>query len=137
MLGSTTLHGWIESAWYIQAQDPEDGKAVVTMEREFRGAGLYNKLDISLSMGEFGDPNYETHVAEHKEERDDKSGGGGEQDIMDVLAQSFDIMSKAALSKKTGMSRYTIDKIVDGLLKDGQLIRKGERYGIVKHQEKQ
>jgi len=137
MLGSTTLHGWIESAWYIQAQDPENGKAVVTLDREFRGAGLYSKLDISLTMGEAGDPHYETHVAEHKEEDSEKSNAGGEQDIMDVLAQSTDMMSKAALAKKTGMSRYTVEKVVDSLLKDGQLYRKGERYGITKHQEKQ
>jgi RecA-family ATPase len=56
MLGSTTLHGWIESAWYLQVQDPEEQKAVITLEREFRGAGLYGKIDVDIKMGPFGDP---------------------------------------------------------------------------------
>lgn len=137
MLGSTTLHGWIESAWYIQVQEPEDGQAIVTLDREFRGAGLYGKLDIGLTMGDQGSANYETRVSDHKDDSEKAASGGGEQDILDVLAQSHDMMSKTALTKKTGMSRYSIEKIVDALVKDGQIVRRGERYGIVKHKEHQ
>jgi hypothetical protein len=135
MLGSTTLHGWIESAWYLQTQEPQDGKAVVTIDREFRGAGIYSKLDVTMSMGEVGNTHYETSVGEHKESGE--GSDGGEQEIMDVLAQSVDMMAKSAIAKKVGMSKYRVDSLVDALLKDKQLFRKGERYGIVKHEDKQ
>ena len=127
MLGSTTLHGWIESAWYLQVQDPENKKAIVTLDREFRGAGIYGKIDVELAMGEFGDAEYNTTISEHKE--DGGNAEGGEKDILDVLSNSVDLMSRAALSKKTGMSRYAVDKAVDALLKAGSIYRRGERYG--------
>lgn len=135
MLGSTTLHGWIESAWYLQTQEPQDGKAVVTIEREFRGAGLHSKLDVHMSMGEAGDPHYSATIHEH-------AGGEGstqnnEQEIMDILAQSSDLLSKTDLARKMGIAKHKVERLVDALLKDGQLFRKGERYGITRHEEKQ
>lgn len=133
MLGSTTLHGWIESAWYIQAQEPQDGKAVVTLEREFRGAGLHGKIDIHMSMGEAGDPNYSASVQEHAVD----GGGNYEQDVMDILAQSGDLVSRADIARKMGVPRSKVERVVEALFKDGQLYRKGERYGLAKHEEKQ
>lgn len=136
MLGSTTLHGWIESAWYLQVQDPEDKKQIITMEREFRGAGIYGKIDVEIEMGEIGTPNYSTNVTEHKEDRTGEAASqGGQQDVLDILAQSTDLQAKTAIAKKTGMSRYLVDKIVDQLVKDGQVHRRGERYGLTKNRE--
>src|SRR5690606_24439313 len=79
MLGSTTLHGWIESAWYLQVMEPDESQAVqvdqtskapasVIMTREFRNAGYYPKIELSLRMGEFGDPTYEVTVEIYSEE---------------------------------------------------------------------
>lgn len=130
MLGSTTLHGWIESAWYLQVQEPENKKHVITLEREFRGAGLYGKIDVDIEMGDFGEPTYETTVSEHRGDREEQASQGSQQDVMDVLAQSTDLMSKTAVAKKTGMSRYLVDKVIDELQKQGEIYRKGERYGI-------
>jgi hypothetical protein len=119
MLGSTTLHGWVESAWYLQVNtdkkeasidqdvdetltgEPEkanggqrqrsaearDGRTVVnddqsqvnvdtefnrpnatvnlTLEREFRGAGTYPKIDLSIKMGDFGSSVYQVEVLTH------------------------------------------------------------------------
>ena len=134
MLGSTTLHGWIESAWYLQTQEPRDGKAVVTIDREFRGAGLYDKIDVTMTMGNQGDPTYSTEVGVHNP---DGSTANYEQEVMDILATSHDLMSKTEMSRKMGLSRYQLEKVVDALFKDGQLFRKGERYGITKHEDKQ
>lgn len=125
MLGSTTLHGWIESAWYIQAN--VDAGNTITLDREFRGAGIYPKVDITLEMGNFGDPKYETRLGEHN-----ASAGDGEQDILDVMAQSSDMMSKTMIAKQTGLSRYRVDQLVERLVQDKQLIRSGERYGLGK-----
>lgn len=66
MLGSTTLHGWIESALYLKTNPTDDGnEAEIVMEREFRGAGLHNKLEIRLQMGEMGDPHYQVEVEDY------------------------------------------------------------------------
>jgi hypothetical protein len=46
MLGSTTLHGWVESAWYVQSGDE------IEIEREFRGAQDPPKIKLKLSLGE-------------------------------------------------------------------------------------
>ncbi len=76
MLGSTTLHGWVESAWYIEvvsgdkksSEDETDsevtdfskptGSLNLILEREFRGAGTYPRIGVEVSMGEFGSPDY-------------------------------------------------------------------------------
>ena len=46
MLGSTTLHGWVESAWYVQSGEE------VEVEREFRGAQDPPKIKLKLSLGD-------------------------------------------------------------------------------------
>jgi hypothetical protein len=131
MLGSTTLHGWIESAWYMQVQEPDETDAIITLEREFRGAGIHHKIDVRFEMGDYGDTKYGTTVSEHKEEAAGESQGDL-ADVMDVLANSSDLMAKAQIAKKAGMSRYSVDKAVEALVKDKQIYRKGERYGLNK-----
>ena len=121
MLGSTTLHGWIESAWYVQATENE-GSVVVS--REFRGAGIHEALQVSLTMGDFGDPHYLVTVGE--------AGGPGLEDeqVLGILAQSTDAMSKRQIRQSTGLSVYQLDKIIEKLMKSEQITRKGERYAI-------
>jgi len=123
MLGSTTLHGWIESAWYLQTQEPKDGKAIITVDREFRGAGLYGKVDLELEMGAYGDPKYLTRIVEHTSSADDH-----ETQIINSLATSTDALSKSHIAKAVGLSRYQVDKLVESMVAKGTLIRKGERY---------
>lgn len=130
MLGSTTLHGWIESAWYIQA-NAEVGN-LVTLDREFRGAGLYHKLDVSLDIGPSGTTQYQVTVGEHQEEAPQGASNELEQAILDVLATATDMMSITSISKGIGSSRDRTKKLVESLVRDGQLIRSGERYGLGK-----
>lgn len=59
MLGSTTLHGWIESAWYISTVQNQ-----LAVNREFRGAGLHEQLEIEIQMGDTGDPHYSAEVVD-------------------------------------------------------------------------
>lgn len=59
MLGSTTLHGWVESAWYIDVKTADDDpKPLLSVEREFRAAGAFPKYNLQLEVGEWGDPTY-------------------------------------------------------------------------------
>lgn len=92
MLGSTTLHGWIESAWYLKSMPADGDEAEIVMEREFRGAGLHNKLGIRVKMGDMGDPTYEVEVDDFwADEEPEKSTRGGvrkssPEQIMDEIA---------------------------------------------------
>lgn len=130
MLGSTTLHGWIESAWYLQVQEPNGSNAVVTMEREFRGAGIYPKMDVELEMGEWGDPTYNLHLAEHVEDRGEASQEEIENQIIAVISTAADLLSINRISKNVGISRDKTERHLDRLVQRGQVFRKGERYGI-------
>jgi len=80
MLGSTTLHGWVESAWYLKvtSKNPEGTEETeddinpgetppinLVLEREFRSAGMYPKLDLTVSMGGFQEHEYKVDVKQH------------------------------------------------------------------------
>lgn len=125
MLGSTTLHGWVESAIYVEVQDPKDGAAVITLDREFRGAGMYSKVDLHLTQGEYGTSDYSVKIADHQTTEDDL-----EDQILIIMGSNSDLMSKSALSKALGVSRRTIDGAVDQMIKNGVVTRRGERYGL-------
>jgi len=121
MLGSTTLHGWIESAWYIQAHEPDGPAARVTLDREFRGAGLHPKQDLHIRMGDIGDMAYSIMEEEVSNEGNN---------IVQLLEQSTEALSKSHMAKALGISRYQVDKLVDKLVQDGILTRRGERYQL-------
>jgi hypothetical protein len=89
MLGSTTLHGWIESAWYLSVVDPSkdsqeesdtdqvdkpSASSSLVMEREFRGAGKYPLTAIKVSMGEFGSDDYTVDVGVYNKPEPTKKG---------------------------------------------------------------
>lgn len=101
MLGSTTLHGWIESAWYLSTA-PVDGLdiAEVIMEREFRGAGLHSKLDIEIEMGEMGDPHYKATISDYVEE----SSGPGKRANPDTMINDI----RHAVGSRKGVSESYI-----------------------------
>ena len=58
MLGSTTLHGWVESAWYVQSGEE------IEIEREFRAAQEPEKIKLAMSLGdmEFSVYSVETYL---------------------------------------------------------------------------
>lgn len=116
MLGSTTLHGWIESAWYIQAQEPAEGRGVITLDREFRGAGIYEKE--TWTIGESMDIRRasEADVAEV---------------ILDVL-ESVDTASVGDIERSTGLKRKEAESLLVRLVSEGRVKREGQRYALVR-----
>lgn len=110
MLGSTTLHGWIDSAWYLESrQGNDEGKATITMEREFRGAGMPPKLDISLAMGGMGELGYSITTAE-------STATSIEDEIMIVLDNSEAPLSVAAIQRRTGRPMNTVKKTLESMV---------------------
>lgn len=128
MLGSTTLHGWIESAWYLQAL-PNDGEddAEITMEREFRGAGLHHKLDIRIEMGDLGVPEYNAVVVDHVPKEDSSPGKKSTpetmiNDVMSVL-NSRSSVTEAYIGSNTGYNNKQVREIVDIMIEKGLCYR--------------
>lgn len=106
MLGSTTLHGWTESALYIQAKEVPDTSisARVEIEREFRAAGILPKLDLQLTMGPVGDPTYRVTVGD--------AGKLDTQDLLDYLSSQSGGVSISQASKDLKMSRDKLQRLI-------------------------
>lgn len=125
MLGSTTLHGWVESAWYVGVgAETEEGRASLVMDREFRGAGIHEKLDIDLTMGEMNDPRYEVNVGHHSSS--DIKGANPERVLVEVervLSQRRS-MSEKLLSDNTGYPEHQVRVAVDTLISSRKAYRK-------------
>ena len=116
MLGSTTLHGWIESAWYIQAQEPAEGRGVITLDREFRGAGIYEKQLITV--GEKVDFQLGTPV-DHTDE------------VLSVLGHA-ETLAITDLVRAIGLKRDEVQTLVDRLVAEGSVKKEGQRYALVR-----
>jgi len=62
MLGSTTLHGWVESAWYVQSGEE------VEIEREFRAAQQPSNIKLRMTLGDMDKPLYRVEIREATED---------------------------------------------------------------------
>lgn len=112
MLGSTTLHGWVESGWYIST----DGDGSLEMEREFRGAGLHKRLNVGIEMGDFGDPLYKVTVGEKEEEKDPKETL--QDDILAVLS-NVRFLWEDDIPKKIGSSKVKVRMAINQMIDQG------------------
>lgn len=132
MLGSTTLHGWIESAWYLSSLPAEDGsKAEVIMEREFRGAGLHQQLDLKVHMGEMGVPDYSVDVDEYTPPQKEGKRAGPDTMITDItqVLMSRNGVSGSYIEKNTGYNGKQVRETVDLMIEKGLCYRKtGKTY---------
>ncbi|MDE2098836.1 MAG: AAA family ATPase [Patescibacteria group bacterium] len=144
MLGSTTLHGWIESAWYISIGNSDEepgesdvditegvndagGRAVLTIEREFRGMGLYPKIDVTLEMNE---DSYASVVDKHMER-----GRKGRRVDRDTLTEQVltqlglrGPLSVTELTESLGVSRRVVTIVVKKMTEERMLKKKGMKY---------
>lgn len=122
MLGSTTLHGWVESALYLQSNTDYDNDKIakVLIEREFRAAGIMPKLELSLAMGDFGCPQYDVKLDEAK-------AAIKLTDLLDLLSLNPGGISLNKLSKALGgLSK----RALKNMLKEGEneleIVSKGQ-----------
>lgn len=106
MLGSTTLHGWTESSLYMNRVDDGSGKqAGVIVEREFRAAGMMPKLDLSITMGEFGDPMYNVCI------KDATTSTAVE--LLDLLSMYPRGLSINSICKELSLSRRATQAMIE------------------------
>ena len=136
MLGSTTLHGWIESAWYIQAEaeadeemdEEKEHSAMVTLQREFRGSGIVPKLDLTITMGDVGEPEYSVEIDRHTPVADKKKKPVSnpqsiEDDVMAFIRTKKHGTTDNQLVKATGYTKEQIREAVDAMASQGKLKR--------------
>ena len=129
MLGSTTLHGWVESAWYLNVKKIDNledevfsdeinapgGSVTLTLEREFRGAGTYPSIDLTIKMGDFGSTDYSVEVKRHRQERTTID----EKEVMESLKSLMELrggkVSLREASKELGISRKIVGKLIKNM----------------------
>lgn len=130
-MGSVILYGWIESAWYLSKDDVEEAPinrsvdssevdtsskepTKVTMNREFRMAGVHPEIDIHVQMGGIGDPYYDVDVTLTGEPTVSKSSL--KKDIINLLKQRTGEVSRREIVDSLGVSvgvvRATLDEMV-------------------------
>jgi len=107
LLGAQALHGWVESALYVEKTETA---GQIKVEREFRSFPPRSKLEITIEAGEPGDDWYEPKVVEKNTIR---------SNLADVLEkQPLTILD---IAKRLGKSRQSVEKIVKKEMKAGVL----------------
>lgn len=139
MLGSTTLHGWIESAWYIQAhsemdEESDNPDATITLQREFRGSGITPPVDITIGMGDVGEAKYsvsiDKHVPQMEEKDKPKNNGSADRDIIGYLKTRKEGATESAIISHTGYRTDIVRNMIDTLCAAGKLKRKGPQVSL-------
>lgn len=110
MLGSTTLHGWVDSAWYLQVQEG----GIVRLDREFRGAQRPEMIDVHMRIGEFGSAGYMAYPSDV---------GELPREVIDIVRE-HGRLSEEELMSISGMSKWNIRH----WLKGSQAVFKGGYY---------
>ena len=119
MLGSTTLHGWIESAWYIQVEEPDGEASVVSVECEFRGAASA-RLDVAIEMSDMGKGmDYSSTMYE---------ASAKEDDVIAALRNTEGGLAVKSLRDKVGGSDAGLRRLLDRMVTKGLITKEGMKY---------
>lgn len=123
MLGSTTLHGWVDSAWYLQVQEP----GVVRLDREFRSAMSRGLIDLTMEMGDIGQLDYAVTVSAPGEEKEDFSAA-----ILSYLETVGGPASLRDIAAKVALNRSKVTQYLEKLVEQKKIIRDGVRYSAAR-----
>ena len=137
MLGSTTLHGWVESALYIELPPDQEqlGKESdkelvprIIIERELRGDGALSKLTLEMHMGGIGDPTYNPKLIV-----DPTSELLELLDLLSMYPNGMNISQVTQIVKKDmGMSKYRLDQLLMENPDKVKLINESGRSSLIK-----
>ena len=106
---------------------------MVTIEREFRGAGLYPKMDLLLTLGEFGTFEYHTEISRHGTAKVNKTDLAGA--IITMLSLSRVPIKVREISRELGYSRGIVQKEVNDLIKQRKIsLHKNGGYSTQKEE---
>lgn len=129
MLGSTTLHGWTDSALYLFKEDN-----FIMIEREFRAAGANEKLFLSV---EFGEDDYKIGVVDADEAVKPTASKEDDNILQAKVFEMFSVYEKGlsvrTVGRELGVSRDKATK----LLKHPDISFNNGRYLLKKRKKKQ
>lgn len=116
MLGSTTFHGWSDSALYCTAREVDKaGWIGVRVETEFRSMAPQKPLDIEMTLGEPGDLTFEAEVLKfdmqdhiYKTVRE-SCAHGGVGVTLNQLAEIVGLDRRVLLSRCRGDDRLVVE----------------------------
>lgn len=154
MMGSVILYGWVESAWYLSKDDVEGSEAnkvsidssedgvdssskeptTVTMNREFRMAGVHPEIDIHIQMGGIGDPYYDVNVTLAGEPPVPKSSV--KKDILNILNQNTGPVTRRQLVESIGLNSREVRKSLDELLQENKVIATDNGFTVFRGYKK-
>jgi len=144
MLGSTTLHGWVESAWYVGVKGEEEGPETVeveksagkpisiVMDREFRAGGTRPKVEASIRIAEVGEPEYSVTVKKHVGKSHANATETLKFHIVNILDSYEGPVSLRKLAEDTGSGRRAIGRALDALSEEGVINRTSEGVHLLK-----
>jgi hypothetical protein len=115
MLGSTTLHGWTESAWYVESGDE------VILEREFRAAQSPPKLHLKIDMGELGESTYNISIKDPNAEKSIS------------ITQFLELQPEStlkAVSEGIGVHKRKAQRLLENLIKIEKVICFEGKYSL-------
>jgi DNA-binding NtrC family response regulator len=99
----------------------------LTLEREFRGAGVYPKMDISIDMGDFGDSTYNVKLDKHVAHKSDSTGGRHKKPSNPDLKQEivdFILLKQGAsarqIAEELGISKRKVNELLKEIHEDRQ-----------------
>jgi hypothetical protein len=104
ILGSSTLHGWVDSALYLSARDEvRDGWVSVSVEREFRSMAPQKPLELALSMSQPGGLTMEVELNTYSVEQVIRDMVAAEPGItVTKLAEHFKMHRQTMLARIRG-----------------------------------
>jgi hypothetical protein len=115
LLGSMTLHAWLESALYTTAQDSERGMMRTLIHREFRNVGPRAALKMTARLGEPGSLSMEANV----------SPASRTAEIADYLRHQADKEHRTfAVARALRADKRTVISVCKKLEADGDVVMK-------------
>jgi hypothetical protein len=115
LMGSATLHGWVDSAIYASAMEEErQGWTKTQVETEFRSMAPQRPIEMALHMGDPGDLKMEVEL--------------GRYDLMGLIKRIVADqpgVTVVALAEQLGKDKRTVLGMVRGT--DGFIVKEGTR----------
>ena len=128
MLGSTTLHGWIDSALYLSIPDgngdadsEQSAGPSVQVEREFRSFPYQRSLSLSFTMAEPGRLGYEPQLSIVQDQFEELK--------IFLLAGRDQSATLRDIMDRFGMSRAKATRLTDSAFRKGMVTVEGGGRG--------
>lgn len=131
MLGSTTLHGWVDSALYLSIVEDSMGAdttgdervlgPTIRVEREFRSFSYQRTLELSFSLGEPGELVYEPRLKQVSDRFEELK--------MFLVSGKTSTASITDIMDRFSLSRSQVIRLIDRAERGGLITTEGEGRG--------